>query len=182
MTNQINILFYKTPYGELIIGSLDDQLCLCDWRYRNKRQAVDRRLQRLLKAEFVESGSQLIDEMVEQLEQFFIAKRTVFDIPLLFAGTPFQKAVWQHLLKIPYGQTTTYAELSESLGNRNAIRAVASANGANALSIIVPCHRVIGSSGELTGYAGGLKAKEGLLRLENPEYQNNVAKQQLNLL
>ncbi|KAB2868464.1 MAG: methylated-DNA--[protein]-cysteine S-methyltransferase, partial [Bacteroidales bacterium] len=92
-----------------------------------------------------------------------------FELPLLLIGTPFQKSIWNELLKIPYGKTETYMGLSQKLNNTKAIRAVAAANGANAISIIVPCHRIIGSNGELVGYAGGVDVKQKLLRLENSD-------------
>ena len=92
-----------------------------------------------------------------------------FDIPMLFAGTDFQKKVWHKLLEIPYGVTISYGELATQLGMPKAVRAVANANGANAISIIVPCHRVIGSDHSLTGYGGGLAAKKKLLELESVE-------------
>ena len=100
------------------------------------------------------------------MEEYFARKRKAFDIPLLFIGTDFQKSVWQELLNIPYGKTVSYGELSQKLGNSKAVRAVATANGANAISIFVPCHRVIGKNGNLTGYGGGLEVKEKLLELE----------------
>ncbi len=101
-----------------------------------------------------------------QLDEYFSRKRTAFDIPLAFIGTDFQKAVWNELLNIPYGTTISYAKLSQRLNNPKAIRAVAAANGANPISIFVPCHRVIGSNHKLTGYGGGLAAKKILLELE----------------
>ncbi|HVE10162.1 MAG TPA: methylated-DNA--[protein]-cysteine S-methyltransferase [Paraburkholderia sp.] len=105
-------------------------------------------------------------ETARQLDEYFAGKRTHFDIELEFTGTEFQKQVWAALLTIPYGQTRSYLEIAEQIGNRNAVRAVGAANGRNPISIIAPCHRVIGSSGALTGFAGGLAAKERLLRVE----------------
>ena len=93
--------------------------------------------------------------------------RQQFDLPLLMMGTPFQKQVWTQLRKIPFGETRTYKEQSEQLGNLRAIRAVASANGRNQLAIVIPCHRVIGTDGKLTGYAGGIERKRALLELES---------------
>lgn len=164
--NQIHIQYYPTAFGELLLGSMDGQLCLCDWSYRKGRESVDRRLQTRLNAQYVEQGDAVIDRAVEQLEQYFSQQREQFDLPLLLVGTDFQKAVWDQLLKIPFGQTASYLQLAERMDNPKAVRAVASANGANALSIIVPCHRVVGSNGELVGYAGGLDAKRKLLGLE----------------
>jgi methylated-DNA-[protein]-cysteine S-methyltransferase len=164
--NQIQIQYYNTPYGELILGSYKNKLCLCDWRYRKMRAAIDFRITKGLEAEFVEKESKIIKKCIQQLEEYFAGERMDFDIPLLMLGTDFQQKVWNELKKISYGQTSTYLGLAEKIGDKNAVRAVANANGANAISIIIPCHRIIGSKGELTGYAGGLKCKEKLLKLE----------------
>ncbi|MGQ1785199.1 methylated-DNA--[protein]-cysteine S-methyltransferase [Saccharicrinis sp. GN24d3] len=161
--------YFKTPIGELIIGSFGGELCLCDWRYRKMRNQIDQRIQKGLDARYEEGGSEINQETIQQLTAYFQAERSQFDIPLKLVGTDFQQKVWQQLIRIPFGETSSYLELSRDLGNEKAIRAVASANGANAISIIVPCHRIIGSDGKLVGYAGGLDAKKKLLRLENPE-------------
>ena len=166
MADYITIKYFKTPYGELILGTKDDQLCLCDWRYRKMREAIDRRIQNTLKVEYIEGDNAIIEETEKQLNEYFSGDRKVFDIALLFAGTDFQKRVWQALLEVPYGKTYTYLGLSRVLGDEKAIRAVATANGANAISIMVPCHRIIGSDNSLVGYAGGLAAKKKLLQLE----------------
>ncbi|MGL4631160.1 MAG: methylated-DNA--[protein]-cysteine S-methyltransferase [Leadbetterella sp.] len=164
---------WKSPIGELILGAFDDQLCICDWKYRAMRSAVDQRIQKFFNAEYVESSHKVIDETIDQLKVYFEGALKQFDIPLVMAGTDFQIGVWKELIKIPYGQTDTYLKLSKKLGNELAIRAVSSANGANAISILVPCHRIIGSNGELVGYAGGLPAKKKLLQLEKalPQYE-----------
>ena len=119
------------------------------------RAAIDKRIQSSLNAEYIEETSDVINETKAQLSQYFNGERKVFDLPLLFIGTIFQKGVWDALQQIPYGKTVSYLELSKNLNNEKAIRAVASANGANAISIIVPCHRIISSDGSLVGYAGG---------------------------
>lgn len=165
--SDIQIQYYKTCCGELMLGSYAEQLCLCDWRYRKAREAIDTRIQKGLQATYAEQDSDVIQKAISQLDEYFAEKRTTFDLPLLFVGTDFQKKVWNALLQVPYGKTDTYAGLAERLNNRTAIRAVASANGANSISIIVPCHRIIGSNRQLIGYAGGLQAKEQLLRLEH---------------
>lgn len=162
---------YETGFGNLIIGDFQNQLCLLDWQYRAKREQIDTRVTNVLNAVFVEQETLLHQQVIVQLQEYFNQQRTEFDIPLLFAGSDFQKKVWQQLLKIPYGETISYLSLSKQLGDEKAIRAVASANGANAISIIVPCHRVIGSNGELTGYAGGINAKKKLLSLEGFRFQ-----------
>jgi methylated-DNA-[protein]-cysteine S-methyltransferase len=116
----------------------------------------------------------VLQEVVTQLNDYFEGKRTEFDVLLNPQGTDFQKKVWNGLLQIPYGKTMSYLELSKQLGDVKAIRAVASANGKNPLWIIIPCHRVIGTDGSLTGYAGGLWRKKWLLELENPSPQQTL--------
>jgi methylated-DNA-[protein]-cysteine S-methyltransferase len=107
---------------------------------------------------------------VQQLQEYFSGTRNSFDLELDFAGTDFQKKVWQALLTIPFGETRSYSEIAEQIGNPSAVRAVGAANGKNPISIVAPCHRVIGASGKLTGFAGGLEAKERLLTLEGCEW------------
>ena len=152
--------------GEMILGSFDGKLCLCDWVDGRRRDVIDYRLQRILNALYVEGDSDVIEMARRQLNEYFDGKRCDFDIPLLFAGTDFQKKVWEELLKIPYGTTISYGEIAQRLGNSKLVRAVANANAINALSVIVPCHRVIGSNGSLIGYGGGLRRKSYLLDLE----------------
>lgn len=164
--NQIAIQYWQSPVGEMILGVYQEKLCLIDWNRRKHRERLDRRLQKGLKAEYVEMSSPLIEETIRQLEAYFAKERSTFDIPLLLVGTDFQKSVWKALMKIPYAKTASYLEQAKSIGNEKAVRAVASANGANAISILVPCHRIIGSNGTLTGYAGGLDVKKKLLELE----------------
>lgn len=166
MENNILISNFKTPYGELIIGDYQNQLCICDWRYRKMRNQIDKRIQEGLKAEYLEGTSEVIEDCKKQLNEYFKRERQVFDLPLLLVGTDFQKRVWEKLIEIPFGNTNSYLGLSKDLGDEKAIRAVATANGANAISIIIPCHRIIGSNGKLIGYAGGLPAKQKLLELE----------------
>lgn len=164
--NIIHIHYYHSPVGELVLGDFNNQLCLCDWRYRKMRYEVDNRILKGLQAEFVEELTPLLTETQNQLQAYFDKKSATFDLPLLFVGTDFQQTVWKALQQIDYGKTQTYLGLSKQLNNPKAIRAVASANGANAISIIIPCHRIIGSNQELVGYAGGLSAKKKLLVLE----------------
>ena len=115
-----------------------------------------------------------LQDAVTQLQDYFDGKRTDFDFKLNPKGTDFQQKVWQELLKIPFGKTMSYMDLSKKLGDVKAIRAVASANGKNPLWIVVPCHRVIGTDGSLTGYAGGLWRKKWLLEHENPTTQQSL--------
>ncbi len=163
---RIDIQYFGSSFGELLLGSIQDQLCLCDWRYRKARKHVDMRIQKALNATFCEKDNDILRETRKQLNEYFSHQRRSFDLPLHMVGTPFQQRVWNRLLDIPFGRTSSYLQVAEAIGDPNAVRAVASANGANAISIIVPCHRVIGSKGSLVGYAGGLQAKADLLSLE----------------
>lgn len=112
----------------------------------------------------------LVTVACDQLRQYFDGKRSEFSLELDLKGTEFQCQVWQSLLTIPYGQTCSYSDIAKQLNNPKAVRAVGAANGKNPVSVIVPCHRVIGANGTLTGYAGGLNRKEWLLNLESPQY------------
>lgn len=141
---------------------------MCDWTVEPHHERVRRRLSRLLDAEFTEGTSAVIETAEARLDEYFAGERREFDVPLMFAGTEFQKQVWNALSRIPYGHTVTYGELARRLGRPAAVRAIANAVGSNALSVLVPCHRVIGADGTLTGYAGGLCAKRHLLVLESP--------------
>lgn len=162
----INIQYFKHPYAEFVLGSYEGKLCLCDFRYRKMRESVDKRIQLGLNSSFIEKNDDVLDRTKKQLEEYFMGERRNFDIPLLMVGTDFQKSIWHALLKVTYGETATYLDLASSIGNKKAVRAVGNANGANSLSIIVPCHRIIGSQGQLVGYAGGLPLKKRLLELE----------------
>lgn len=126
-----------------------------------------KRLQQELRTS-VKSGTSAVLKLVRQeLDEYFSGSRTSFSLPLLLCGTAFQKQVWQALMLIPYGATISYSQQAQRLGKPSAIRAVANANGANTISILVPCHRVIGKDCTLTGYAGGLPAKNYLIHLES---------------
>lgn len=163
----IYVQYYDSPCGTLILGGMAEKLCLCDWAANSHRERNDARLQRMFNATYVIRHSDVVEHAILELEEYFLGARTTFGIPLLLAGTEFQKQVWQSLLAIPYGTTISYGEEARRLGRPSAVRAVASANAANAVSIIVPCHRVIGSDGSLMGYAGGVAAKQWLLQLEH---------------
>ena len=169
--NKIIVHRYESPCGALILGSCGDRLCLCDWPSGRHHERVRHRLSRLLDAEFTAGTSAVIETTMIQLDEYFAGQRREFDVPLMFAGTEFQKQVWNELLLIPHGRTTTYGELARRIGHPAAVRAIANAVGSNALSVLVPCHRVLGADGALTGYAGGLSAKRHLLALETPLLQ-----------
>jgi len=165
----ICIQYHKTKIGELILGSFEDKLCLLDFNYRKMRNAVDDRIKKGLNADFIEEDSEIIEKTRTELDEYFKENRREFDVPIRMVGTDFQKSVWNALLKVAYGTTSTYLQLAKDINNEKAVRAVAGANGANAIAIIIPCHRIIGSSGELVGYAGGLPTKKRLLTLEKKQ-------------
>ncbi|MDG1165223.1 MAG: methylated-DNA--[protein]-cysteine S-methyltransferase [Porticoccaceae bacterium] len=171
--NQINIQFYKTKVAEFILGSFDGSLCLLDFRYRRMRAAVDKRLQKGVGAEFVERDNDILQMARTQIDEYLRGSRKEFNLPLLMVGSDFQRSVWNGLMEVPYGSTSSYLELAQQINQVEAVRAVASANGANAIAIIIPCHRIIASNGELLGYGGGLPLKKRLLKLEQgdePKY------------
>ncbi|MFB6788449.1 methylated-DNA--[protein]-cysteine S-methyltransferase [Streptomyces olivaceus] len=146
-----------SPYGALTLVAEDGVLCglyMTDQRHRPPEESFGARDERPF------AGAE------EQLEAYFAGELKEFGLPLRLTGTPFQRTVWDQLRKIPYGETRTYGQLADALGNPAASRAVGLANGRNPIGIVVPCHRVIGASGGLTGYGGGLERKQRLLDLE----------------
>ena len=171
-TNTIFFQYYESTIGELILGSFEDELCLLDFRYRKMRSAVDKRILSGLNAEFIEKNTPFLKSVRLEIDAFLKGEQTSISLPIKMVGSPFQLNVWNALQAIPYGKTISYLELALQIGDKNAVRAVASANGANALALIVPCHRVIGSTNRLVGYAGGLPSKKKLLQLELAQSHN----------
>ncbi|VAW48469.1 Methylated-DNA--protein-cysteine methyltransferase [hydrothermal vent metagenome] len=164
--SRIHIQYQKTKIGEMIMGSFNNRLCLLDFRYRKMRSRIDKRVKKGLMADYVEKDDILLSEARMQLDEYLNGNRAVFTIPLQMVGSDFQKKVWRSLLKVPYGDTSTYLQIAKDINNEKAVRAVANANGANCIGVIIPCHRIIGSNGELVGYAGGIPVKKKLLNLE----------------
>ena len=162
----VNVQYYLSPCGELLLASVGDELCLCDWKAQPCAERNMRRLERLLGAQFREQSSPVLERTKIELDEYFAGRRTSFDIPLRHVGTPFQISVWKVLQEIPYGETRTYLEIARKVNNLKGVRAVAQAIGANGIGILIPCHRVIGSDRSLTGFAGGLAAKRTLLQIE----------------
>ena len=128
--------YYQSPVGELILGTFQNKLCLCNWRDKKNKAAVERRLFKHFNGSFTSGNNATLETTIKQLSEYFSGQRTQFELPIMTAGTEFQKQVWEALQTIEYGQ------------------------------IIIPCHRIIGSNGKLVGYAGGLAAKQGLIKLE----------------
>ena len=157
----------ETPIGLMLAGATENGLCLLEFSDKPERQEKEiKAICKFLNASVEEGENKIFDPLRAQLHEYFEGTRKEFHIPLVFAGTPFQQEVWRELEKIPYGTTHSYKEQSLALKNPGAIRAIGTANGANRISIIVPCHRVIGENGTLTGYGGGLWRKKWLLDLE----------------
>ncbi len=155
-----------TPLGPMLAGAVEEGICLLEFVNRRMIETQIGRLRGYLKAEFLPGESPFFNPLAKQLGEYFDGTRREFDLPLVLPGTPFQTQVWQELRRIPFGETRSYAEQARNIGNPKAVRAVARANGDNRIAIIVPCHRVIGSDGSLTGYGGGLPRKRYLLELE----------------
>lgn len=152
-----------SPVGELKLVANGSRLAAILWE-NDKPNRV--RLGPMSEA----ADNPILVRAAQQLQEYFAGTRNRFDLELEFAGTDFQKKVWQALLTIPFGETRSYSEIARQIGNPSTVRAVGAANGKNPLSIVAPCHRVIGASGKLTGFAGGLEAKERLLMLEGCEW------------
>lgn len=149
----INYFCYDTEIGRIKISEKDEKiigLVFSDYK----------------KEDEIEKETELIKKAYTQLEEYLSGKRTEFNIEIEMIGTEFQKKVWKELLNIPYGETRSYKDIAIAIGNEKACRAVGNANNKNPIAIIVPCHRVVGSDGSMTGYAGGLNIKEKLLKIE----------------
>jgi AraC family transcriptional regulator of adaptative response/methylated-DNA-[protein]-cysteine methyltransferase len=153
----------KTPVGDMVAAATENGICLLEFSDRKMLPTEYRDLTKLLKMTFKEGENIHLKQLSRELKEYFNGKRKEFSLPLIAPGSDFQKKVWEELLKIPYGSTRSYMEQSIALGKPESIRAVANANGMNRIAIIIPCHRVIGSDGSLTGYGGGLKRKKWLL-------------------
>ena len=154
--------FVSSPVGRLTLVATDDGLAAILWEHDRPG-----RVRLLLAAE--EPTHPVLIETTGQIDEYFDGRRHVFTVPLDVTGTPFQRKVWEALLTIPFGETRTYAQIARQIGSPDAVRAVGAANGRNPLSIVAPCHRVIGSNGALTGFAGGMEAKAYLLDLEKAQ-------------
>jgi len=155
-----------TAVGEMLAAATETQLLLFEFPHRRMIDTQLDRVRRAVGCELVPGESPVFAQLRTQLDEYFQGRRREFTVPLHVPGTPFQTKVWTELQRIPLGTTTTYARLAQSIGQPNAVRAVARANGDNRIAIIIPCHRVIGSNGELVGYGGGLWRKKKLLELE----------------
>jgi len=166
MKKEIYIIYYESIAGFLLLGEFEGKLCLCDWKSRRNKASIEQRLRKYLKADFLEKTTPFLEETAKVLDAYFNGEKRRFDLPLLCVGSTFQQKIWDAVSSISYGETLSYKALAAKSGNEKAVRAAATAVGANALSIFIPCHRVVGSDGSLHGYAGGLDAKKVLLEHE----------------
>lgn len=156
--NPVCYTWFDSPVGSLLLAGSSAGLKLVSFGAGNRARSVD--------PEWQLDNSAFL-EVVDQLQSYFAGERKNFELPLVLEGTDFQKRVWTALQKIPYGETISYKKLAETVGSPKAVRAVGAANGANPISIIIPCHRVIGQDGSLTGFGGGLPLKKRLIELES---------------
>ena len=162
MVDIIKLKEMESPIGTLYLGASDENLYFVYWTEEQYKIYCKKHCRKVVK-----EYNRLLTETEKQLCEYFEGKRMEFDLPIALEGTKFQNEVWSILLEVPYGKTRSYIEQAIGIGNEKAVRAVAQANSKNPISIIVPCHRIIGSKGKLTGYAGGLWRKEFLLDLES---------------
>ena len=161
---QLAYMYMESPVGALKLVAHDQALVAVMWDNEDHKRV---RLAELIK----NIQHPMLLKVKQQLEQYFAGQRQQFNLPLDFQGTDFQQQVWRALLTIPYGETRSYKDIALQIGNEKAVRAVGAANGRNPISIIAPCHRVIGSGGALVGFAGGLDKKQILLSLEQEQIQ-----------
>lgn len=163
----ITLSWLQTPLGPMVAGASDKGICLLEYTDRRMMETQLKVLQKRLGKQMVPGNNPLLEQLRTELEEYYAGKRTQFEVPLDYPGTPFEQRVWTALLAIPHGTTTTYEGLAHSLGNRLAQRAVGRANGCNRIAIVIPCHRVVNKGGGLGGYGGKLWRKQLLLQLEH---------------
>lgn len=161
--------FYTSPCGVLLLAIENGHVCRCLWACQKE---ADKLLRSNAHIALTDEDTRLLGLLCHQLDEYFQGRRKAFQIPLdPHLGTPFQQRVWRAIANVPYGRTITYKQLAHTIGHPTAIRAAANATGDNPLAILVPCHRIIGTNGSLTGFAGGIPAKQFLLQLEQAREQ-----------
>ncbi len=165
---------FPTPLGLMLVCTVDNSVCLLEFEDRKHLDAECQDLQKRLEATFVTGQNDLTEQTQYEVTEYFEGTRTRFSLPLMTLGTAFQNDAWQGLQQIPYGQTRSYQEQASAIKRPTAVRAVASANSHNRIAIVIPCHRVIGKNGSLTGYAGGLERKRWLLAHEKIPLNNTA--------
>ena len=156
----------NSPLGQMIAGATNKGVCFLEWHDRGGIERIKQRVEKRYKLPLVEGNNRHLDQLEKELGDYFTEKLRKFGVKIDVTGTPFEKKVWEQLLQIPYGETRSYGQVAKLLGKSGAQRAVGKANGANYLSIVIPCHRVIEANGNLRGYGGKLWRKKYLLELE----------------
>lgn len=164
-----------SPVGDMIAGATPTGVCFLEWHSRGGVEVIRQRVERRYRLNVVDGNHPHLETLERELGDYFEGSLARFSVALHLAGTPFERKVWDNLLKIPYGETRSYADIAKAVGQPKAFRACGRANGANYISIVVPCHRVIESSGKLRGYGGGLWRKKYLLELEARGKQAGLA-------
>lgn len=165
-TPLVHLTRVLTPLGPMLLGTTDEHVCILEFTDRRMLETQLTRLSRRLDCAFVPGETEVARQMARELEEYFAGTRHVFEAPVRTPGSAFQQRVWQALREIPYGVVRSYGEQARAIGEPQAVRAVARANGDNRIAIVIPCHRVIGADGKLTGYGGGLWRKQWLLERE----------------
>jgi AraC family transcriptional regulator of adaptative response/methylated-DNA-[protein]-cysteine methyltransferase len=156
----------ESPLGPLVVAATDEGICLLEFTDRRLLEAQFDTLRKRFRCAIVPGSHEHIDKLKDELARYFAKGLTEFSVPLVYPGSPFQKRVWEGLLKIPYGETRSYEDLASQIGAPGAQRAVGRANGQNRIGIVIPCHRVVNKDGRLGGYGGGLRRKQFLIDLE----------------
>jgi len=174
----IKTIITDTPLGEMIAGATEKGICLLEFTDRKSPGTEKEHIMSVFDARFEEGNNEHLRKLEEQLREYFEGRRKDFTIPLDIKGSDFQKLVWNELRNIPYGTTRSYRDQAEAIKRPSSVRAVANANGMNTIAIIVPCHRVIGSDGRLTGYGGGLERKKWLIEHEK-KHSGGIIEQSL---
>jgi len=165
-SNVVYLERLETPLGPMLAGTTDDAVCLLEFTDRPMLETQLNRVQTRLNCVFIPESNAMMNQLREELKAYFEGTLSRFEVPLEYPGTQFQRKVWNALQSIEFGRTVSYQEIATKIGDAKAVRAVARANGDNRIAIIIPCHRVIGKDGSLTGYGGGLHRKKFLLDLE----------------
>lgn len=172
---KIAVADFQSPLGKMFLGATENGICMIEFHNRIKLEQTLLKLAKNLQAVFLYEENKHLSQLKSELNLYFDKKLQKFTVPLVFSGTDFQQKVFQSLLQIPYGQTSTYKKQAVVLGDIKAIRAVATANGLNTIAVVIPCHRIIGSDGSMVGYAGGIDRKKALLQLEGALQQTQLS-------
>ena len=166
--NNIEYMFFDSPLGEMVAGATENGICFLEWEDRGGIERILKRVSKRYKMQAVQvKRNKFIKQLQVELKDYFDNKLEKFETPLEYTGTKFEQQVWNRLLKIKHGEIKSYGQIAKEVNNPKSVRAVGKANGANYISIVIPCHRVIASDGKLTGYGGKLWRKKYLLELES---------------